>query len=321
MNIDKKTGYRPGNLMKDLISDNSLLLPAISRFDIAFGFGDDTVQQTCKENDVDITTFLCVCNLLSGYSYDATAISLTSLMGYLERAHSSFLEVTLPKIRHHLIDAINFNVSSEVALLLIRFYDNYVDEVKKHMEYENEVIFRYVQQLLNGEPEENFNIAQYSESHDDTVEKLNELKNIFIYHYKQKNNARLSGALLDIIVCERDLLSHFDVESKLFIPLVEKLEKDKKKNGGTQSIDTGSEKDDAISRTINTLSEREKDIIRCVAQGKVNKEIADELCISVHTVATHRRNISAKLDVHTSAGLTVFAIINHLVDVNEVTPM
>ena len=56
-------------------------------------------------------------------------------------------------------------------------------------------------------------------------------------------------------------------------------------------------------------------------KGRVNKEIADELCISVHTVATHRRNISAKLDVHTSAGLTVFAIINHLVDVNEVTPM
>ena len=51
------------------------------------------------------------------------------------------------------------------------------------------------------------------------------------------------------------------------------------------------------------------------------KEIADELCISVHTVATHRRNISAKLEIHTAAGLTIFAIIHHLVDVNEVTPV
>ncbi|MDE6085933.1 MAG: helix-turn-helix transcriptional regulator, partial [Muribaculaceae bacterium] len=296
------------------------LLPAISRFDIAFGFGDDTVSLTCRENNVDIDTFLCVCNLLSGYNYDTSVISLTSLMGYLERAHSSFLEVMLPKIRHHLIDAINFNVSSEVSLLLIRFYDSYVEEVKKHMEYENEVIFRYVQQLLNGEQVDTFNISQYSESHDDTVAKLNELKNIFIYHYKQKNNARLSGALLDIIICERDLLSHFDVESKLFIPLVEKLES-QNRNTTVGPAGMATAKSESAAQPVSILSEREKDIIRCVARGKVNKEIADELCISVHTVATHRRNISAKLDVHTSAGLTVFAIINHLVDVNEVTPM
>lgn len=318
MTIDKKIGYRPENLMRDLIRDNSLLLPAISRFDIAFGFGDDTVAQICCENGVDVNTLLCVCNLLSGYNYDSSGISLTSLMGYLERAHSSFLEVTLPKIRHHLIDAINFNVSSEVALLLIRFYDEYVVEVRRHMEYENEVIFQYVERLLAGETESDFNISHYSESHDDTVAKLNELKNIFIYHYKQKNNARLSGALLDIIICERDLLSHFDVETKLFIPLVENLEK---KSDVSKLAGLNEENSVPSSQPLTILSEREKEIIRAVAQGKVNKEIADELCISVHTVATHRRNISAKLDVHTSAGLTVFAIINHLVDVNEVTPM
>jgi DNA-binding NarL/FixJ family response regulator len=65
------------------------------------------------------------------------------------------------------------------------------------------------------------------------------------------------------------------------------------------------------------LSEREKDIVRSVAKGLSNKEIADEHFISIHTVITHRRNISRKLAIHSSAGLTVYAILNKLVDIEE----
>jgi DNA-binding NarL/FixJ family response regulator len=54
-----------------------------------------------------------------------------------------------------------------------------------------------------------------------------------------------------------------------------------------------------------------------VAKGMSNKEIAEVLFLSVHTVITHRRNISRKLGIHSSAGLTVYAIINNLIDINE----
>ncbi len=318
--IDKQRGYLPSNSMRELIRDNAMLLPAISRFDIAFGFGDSPVRAVCEENGVDTGTFLCVCNLLSGYQYEVSQISLCSLMGYLERAHTSFLDVQFPKIRHYLIDAINYSASNETALLLMKFYDDYVIEVKKHMEHENDVIFGYVNRLLNGETDGKFNIAMYSVNHVDPVTKLKELKDIFIYHYKQKENARLSGALFDIIMCERDMLRHFDVESKLFIPAVERLEKELKRSP-TAEVQPAAITEDETGSQLLLLSEREKDIIRCIAQGKVNKEIADELCISVHTVATHRRNISAKLEIHSAAGLTIFAIIHHLVDVNDVTPV
>ena len=318
--IDKQQGYLSSNKMRELIRDNAMLLPAISRFDIAFGFGDGTVAQVCRENGVDTDTFLCVCNLLSGYPHDVVKISLESLMGYLKRAHTSFLDVQFPKIRHYLIDAINYSASNEAALLLMKFYDDYVVEVKKHMDYENDVIFRYVERLIRGEADEEFNIARYSAGHVDTAEKLKELKDIFIYHYKQKENDRLSGVLFDIIMCERDMLRHFDVESQLFIPAVERLEMEKRRSM-SESEGLEPDVDGDTSAQLALLSEREKEIIRGVAQGKVNKEIADELCISVHTVATHRRNISAKLEIHTAAGLTIFTIIHHLVDVNEVTPV
>lgn len=300
--IDKAKGYVPSLTMRELIRDNSLLLMTVSRFGIPFGFGDDTIDKVCRDNGVDLDTFLTVCNLLSGYQYDAESIALDSLTGYLTRAHESFLRVMLPKIRRNIIEAIAGSKSDEVALLLIRFFDDYVEEVRKHMDHENNVIFRYAEGLLRGERTADFSIAQYSDSHDHTVAKLNELKDIFIYHFKQEENIRLSTALFDIITCEKDMMSHFEVENKLFIPEVERLE-----HCG-----------EAQPTQVSKLSDREIDIVREVAHGKSNKEIADALFISAHTVATHRRNIAAKLDIHSSAALTLFALLHGIINPHEI---
>ena len=66
------------------------------------------------------------------------------------------------------------------------------------------------------------------------------------------------------------------------------------------------------------LSQREKEIVALVVRGYTNKQIADELCISSHTVITHRRNISSKLQIHSSAGLTIYAIVNKLVKLEDI---
>jgi len=66
------------------------------------------------------------------------------------------------------------------------------------------------------------------------------------------------------------------------------------------------------------LSEREKSILRFVALGYTNKEIAEKLFISMHTVITHRKNITRKLGIKTVSGLTVYAILNQLIDMNNV---
>ena len=67
-----------------------------------------------------------------------------------------------------------------------------------------------------------------------------------------------------------------------------------------------------------SLSAREKEVVVCVIKGMTNKQIADALCLSTHTVITHRRNISAKLQIHSTAGLTIYAIVNKLVELDEV---
>ncbi len=76
------------------------------------------------------------------------------------------------------------------------------------------------------------------------------------------------------------------------------------------------ENDDNIE--TEQLSQREKEIIGCVVKGLTNKAIAEKLSISIHTVITHRRNISKKLQIHSSAGLAIYAIVNKIVEIQDI---
>ena len=66
------------------------------------------------------------------------------------------------------------------------------------------------------------------------------------------------------------------------------------------------------------LSAREKEILVCVAKGMLNKEIADVCNLSIHTVITHRKNITRKTGIKTVAGLTVYALLHNLIDSNSI---
>ena len=67
-----------------------------------------------------------------------------------------------------------------------------------------------------------------------------------------------------------------------------------------------------------SLSSREKEIVVCVVKGMTNREIADRLFLSTHTVITHRRNIARKLQIHSASGLTIYAIVNKLVELGDI---
>ena len=68
----------------------------------------------------------------------------------------------------------------------------------------------------------------------------------------------------------------------------------------------------------DVLSQREKEIVTCVVKGMTNKAIADKLFLSIHTIITHRRNIARKLQIHSPAGLTIYAIVNKLVALEDI---
>lgn len=73
-----------------------------------------------------------------------------------------------------------------------------------------------------------------------------------------------------------------------------------------------------VDEQTDVLSPREKEIIVCVVKGMTNKQIAEKLFLSTYTVITHRRNIANKLQIHSPAGLTIYAIVNKLVELNDI---
>ena len=232
--MDKLQKYKPDDRMIELISDNYSLLQVMSRFGLSLGFGDKTVKEVCEMNGVDCRTFLIVVNFIAeGFSRmdgRSDEISVPALVDYLRQAHIYFLDFFLPAIRRKLIDAIDCS-QDDVSFLILKFFDNYMGEVRKHMEYEERMVFKYVDALVHGNAPKNYQISTFSKHHDQVGEKLTELKNIIIKYCPAKANTNLlNAALFDIYACEEELESHCKVEDYLFVPAILKLERRVRKN-------------------------------------------------------------------------------------------
>ena len=312
--------YEADDKMISLIRDNYDLLQALGSFGINLGFGDKTVRETCEDNGVDTYTFLAVVNYaINGYGEfdNDEQLSVPTLLHYLQASHAYFLEFQLPYIRRELSESLDENDS--LGRLILKFYDEYAHEIRRHMQYEQKTLFPYVQQLIDGEPANDYNVETFSKHHGATDKKLRELKLLIIKYLPQDglHNNQLTATLHDIYENEVWLRQHAQVEDHIFVPAIRRLEQITKQQDITRNI-SGMVFGNATAQNPDALSDREKDVIISLVQGMSNKEIADHLCISINTVITHRRNIARKLQIHSPAGLTIYAIVNGLVDISTV---
>ena len=310
--------YEADDKMISLIRDNYDLLQSLGSFGISLGFGDKTVQETCEDNNVDTYTFLAVVNYtINGYGEFESdeQISVPTLMHYLEASHAYFLDFQLPFIRKELQESLNENDS--LAKLILRLYDEYAYEIRRHMKYEQKTLFPYVNTLLEGEPAKDYNVETFSKHHGAADKKLRELKLLIIKYLPQDglHNNQLTATLHDIYDNEEWLRQHALVEDHIFVPAIRRLEQVTKEQDISRNING------MVYQSVqnpDALSDRERDVMISLVQGMSNKEIAEHLCISINTVITHRRNIARKLQIHSPAGLTIYAIVNGLVDISSV---
>ncbi len=310
--------YEASDKMISLIRDNYNLLQSLGSFGISLGFGDKTVKQVCDDQNVDTNTFLAVVNFtINGYREmdDVSRLSVPTLLQYLKASHDYFIGFQLPFIRKELADALDEN--DNLARLILKLYDEYSRSVTQHMKYEEKTVFPYVESLIAGKPMANYAIDMYSKHHGQESMKLRELKSIIIKYFPGDSlrNNQLSATLYDIYNNEEWLALHAEVEDKIFIPAIKYLEDKLRQSDVSAKISSMIGKN---QEGADALGEREKDVIVALVQGMSNKEIAEHLCISVNTVITHRRNIARKLQIHSPAGLTIYAIVNNLIDISAV---
>lgn len=287
--------------MCDLISHEEDAIQIISRFGLEMGVGEQTIEQVCEAYHVHTPTFLAIVNYKVFHKrVIPDDIDIPTLQRYLSNAHSYFLEFRLPRLRRALIEAIiPADPTTKIPGLILRCYDEFVEEIRTHIAHENEGLYD-------------------EHEHDDQriTDKLTEIKNLIIKYYPGAlpnaqspiPNAQspitylLISVMSDLWHTEQDFADHCAIEDNILRPA---LTQEKPHVHRRHSVPDTEE-----------LSEREQDVLVQVVHGLSNKEIADVLCISPHTVISHRKHIARKLNIHSTAGLTIYAIVNKLVDIN-----
>jgi regulator of cell morphogenesis and NO signaling len=176
-------------------------------------------------------------------------------------------------------------------MLILRCYDEFVEEIRTHIEHENAGMFE-----------------AHTQDDQRITDKLTEIKNLIIKYYPTHTigqngtvTYQLINVMSDLWHTEQDFSDHCAIEDNILRPALMKT---------LPNTPSQTEKQET-----ETLSERERDVLIQLVNGLSNKEIADQLCISVHTVITHRKNITRKLNIHSTAGLTIYAIVNKLITI------
>lgn len=214
--------------MSEIITD-SALLSIIERLNIKLGFGEASIDEICHRHGLSTELFLMICKVYSLEEFNPEIDRLTrddipKLIGYLQRTHQYWTKSFFPNL-HTNIHTMLESCDERSAKILNKFYDDYDDEVQKHLDYEENTVFPYINSLGSGNNSNKFRIKDFEENHSNIEEKLHDLKNIVI-KYLPENASQQSriNVLNEIFKIENDLNKHSVIENKILIPLVSKYE-------------------------------------------------------------------------------------------------
>ncbi|MBR4596063.1 MAG: helix-turn-helix transcriptional regulator [Bacteroidales bacterium] len=301
------TSISPAMKMADLLDVNFSILGVFSRFGMSYGFGEATVKEVCDGMGIDPETFLIICKV---YAFDGYRPSreqmegacLEDIVRYLRLSHTYYLETMVPALAAAIEEMIA--PCDDMHKKVIRkFFGDYKEELERHFDYEEKTVFPYVEAMIDSREREPYTIGEYEKNHSNVEEKLDDLKKLVtMYQPAQSCSQDCFRVLFYLYSLESDLERHTFIEDGILVPVVSRME----------------DESDAPRGEGGELSAREKEILVAVAKGMLNKEIADLYNISIYTVISHRKNITRKTGIKTVAGLTVYALLNNLIDMNTI---
>ena len=276
--------------MAELVEKDYHLLTLCARLGIDRSFGEQTVESLCRASVVDIDTFLLLCEVYSDFLFrpsvrDLRPCRVEDVLEYLHRSHDYYLEEALPRLSAG-IEELTQPCTQAQKQVIRTFLSDFRRELEHHFASEEQSV-----------------IPNHTQIH----ETLSDVKNLILKSLPDACDARLRREiLLAIYTLQHDIDRHTCIEDEVLVPLV-------RLQNAPRRLTYESDEPER-----EELSAREKEILVSVAQGLLNKEIADRHNISINTVITHRKNITRKTGIKTVAGLTAYAILNNLVDINAI---
>lgn len=302
--------------LSELMDLNHLLLHVFARLGVDGSFGDKTISEVCAQNGLDVDTVIILCKVYSDPDFvpaieDLNACDISDVLKYMHQSHDYYLKDGIKHLSNSLEELLKPCAPAQQQVIW-DFFSGYTSELKNHFEFEESKLIPYVQNLLLGRASNAFSISQFEKTHSNIDEKLSDFKSIVMTSLPAEcDKLKRISMLNELFHLQQDLRSHTYIEDNVLVPLARMLENPQKYSKLRQDKSASDEQ-------TAELSDREKEILVSVAKGRINKEIAEEHHISINTVITHRKNITRKTGIKTVAGLTVYAILNNLIDLNSV---
>ena len=282
-------------VLSKVLAQHHILIPIVNRFGIRLGVGDKTIESICEEQDLNIDFILTIMNVYLDEKYDLennlAQLDLEPIAAYFNETIQDYIQSLVPNIEKHLhaFIALSDPKNKELRVLQEVFFQ-FKEELTQHLEKGLKHTGAYPHELLR------------------------DIKSILIKHVSGNFNQNLCYAVIfSIGSLESDLIIHNRLRNSILKPKLKQL----------NSADIGS-----LQHTISNenhqatpkkslLTRRETEILKLIARGDLNKQIAEKLNISLNTVLTHRKNILSKTGIKTVSGLTLYSISHGLLSPDE----
>lgn len=223
--------------------ENERLLPLLARFRIPLGFGDETVEEVCRKHGIHVDFFLEMASIYMEEALspleDLSTFSLKSVVYYLRSTHSYYTELALPQIEEKILRLLEDPVLSDKEKNLVAgFFDDYKQEFMSHISEEELDILPYILELdaQYARPDadeafldklKDYSISKYAQEHERLEISLQNLRKLIILYLPPFRDQKLClEVLYDLDDLVRDLADHADMEDRVLIPRVCKLEKE-----------------------------------------------------------------------------------------------
>lgn len=284
------------SILSEVIEENHQLIPVINRFGIKLGLGDKTIENICQSSNINSEFFLAILNTFLNEDYfpekKLQKFDIELVVKYINQTDAYLTHAQLYNLEKHLNAFISMSDPNNAQLKLIsRLFIEFKKELKGQIE-------------------------QGMVSSDSTpLALLTDLKSIIIRHISGNFNENMCHAVIFTIDSfEKDLEKHNRIREKILKPMLASLEESDIADLQELIATSNALK---VNKT-QALSQRELDVLRLVALGLLNKEVADKLNISLNTVLSHRKNITAKLGIKTVSGLIFYCITHGYISADEI---
>ena len=291
--------------MSEVVEEHPSLIPVINRFGIRLGLGENTAQEICDNHGINIDFFITVVNTFLNESYfpekKMQGFHLAQIVDYLTKTNKYYQHSQLPNIERHLRLFISASDPDNESLALIgKLFNTFKGRLLKRIETDEEEWFPHILDLCEKQTKDKV-LTYYPTTSTDPEEPtealITDLKHIIIKHLSGSYDENLCYAVIFAInTLHTDIKQHNRIRYRILAPIVAGMEKDGNKD----------------------LSAREIEVLKQIVKGCTNKEAGDQLCISLNTVLTHRKNIISKLGIKTIPGLTFYAITNGIISGDEI---